>query len=172
MAKYLLRGMFVAMLIGWVGMIPVAQEAPTDPNPTGSVTDDEVNEVAARMYCPICEMEPLHTCRATTCIEWRQEIREQLAEGRTSDEIVTYFVDFYGDRVVGIPEDDGLRLLSLAGPIAVTILAIIVGFWTFNRWQQRNNELITPSSAPIPETPDNETGYDEYRSRLENDLRK
>ena len=161
----MLRNIIIGLVILISGVMVVSAQEGAD-----TVTDDEVNEVASRMYCPICEMEPLHTCRATTCIEWRAEIREQLAEGRTEDEIVNYFVDFYGDRVVGVPEDDGLRLLSFAGPIAMTILAVFVGLWTFNRWQQRNAEI-----APMTETsaggfqPDAET--DAYRNRLENDLR-
>lgn len=141
--------------------IPIMAQSDPEPIP---VTDDEVNDVASQMYCPICEMEPLHTCGASTCVLWRQQIRESLEAGETSEEIVDSFVERYGDRVVGIPSDPGLRALSLAGPIALGLLALIVGVLTFSQWRKRA-EPITNSASAI------HTDDDAYLSQLENDLR-
>ena len=118
-------------------------------------------------------MEPLHTCRAQTCIDWREVIRERLARGETEDEIIDYFVTTYGDRVVGIPEDEGLRLFSLAGPIIMFFVALGVAFMTFQRWQQ-SNDLVS-EGAPSTEvlagnSTSNNDADDDYRKRLESDL--
>jgi cytochrome c-type biogenesis protein CcmH len=158
----MIRTIFVLL-----GVVLLAATASAQDTPPDTVTYDEVNDVAARMYCPICEMEPLHTCRAQTCIDWREEIRDQLADGRSEEQIINYFVSSYGERVVGIPEDNGLRLFSLAGPIAVSLLALGIGVYTFRRWQADN---ATYAPQPIIETT-NDGGDDDYRSRLENDLR-
>lgn len=163
------RGRFVVLaLLGallLVGGTLLAQDTPA-PEPA-TVSDDAVNDVARHMYCPVCENEPLDTCRALNCILWRQEIREQLAAGRTKDEIIDSFVERYGDRVVGIPRDPLLRWLSLLGPVVITALALGVGVRTFLRWRDHQPASVTadvPSGTP--------SGADDaYLKRLEDDLR-
>ncbi len=130
------------------------------------VTQDDVNEIASEMFCPICENEPLDTCRATTCQMWRSEIRDMLTQGMSEDEIIGDFIDRFGQRVVGVPEDDGLRLLSFIAPIVVAIFALVVGVMTFSRWQQNQRpEMQTAATSGT----DNDV-VDDYRARLEADL--
>ena len=50
-------------------------------------TDDDVNEVARQLYCPVCENIPLDTCGTTACEQWRGIIRDKLSEGWIADEI-------------------------------------------------------------------------------------
>lgn len=181
------RYLFIGLIVLLLGLVPLsAQQEPADPptNPetaasttdSAAVSDDAVNEVASRMYCPICEMEPLHTCRAQTCIDWRQVIREQLAAGQTEDEIITYFVNNYGDRVVGIPADDGLRLFSFAGPLVMSIVALVFAFFTFQSWQRRNELVVQSATGPTEDVHDNKTSNTtndadtDYRNQLESDL--
>ncbi|GAB5491301.1 MAG: hypothetical protein Phog2KO_15160 [Phototrophicaceae bacterium] len=128
-----------------------------------SVTQDEVDEVASRMFCPVCENEPLDVCYNPTCIQWKREIRDLLAEGNTPDEIITSFVDRYGQHVVGVPQDPLLRFLSFGAPILGTIIALIIGLLTFRRWQSNDSE----KPKPISET---STSQDNYRSQIERDL--
>ncbi|GAB4315379.1 MAG: hypothetical protein Kow00117_07390 [Phototrophicales bacterium] len=152
----------IIMIIFVMGTVAFAQDEP-QPTPI-VVTYDDVNAVAQQLYCPVCENEPLHTCGAPACVQWREEIREQLAAGRTSEQIVDYFVTNYGDRVVGIPQDDGLRLLSIAGPLVVLILGGLLGLLAIGRW--RNTHPMRDVTQ-YPTTTEDES----YRSQLEQDLR-
>lgn len=129
-----------------------------------SVTQDDVDEIASRMYCPICENEPLDVCYNPTCIQWKREIRDLLEEGNTADEIINSFVDRYGEHVVGVPQDPFLRALSFGAPILGTILALIMGLLTFRRWQ--NNNTPEKSNATTEKTPP----QNNYRSQIERDL--
>jgi len=149
----------IALLIGFtLALVTSAQEA--------SVTYDDMIRVASKMYCPICENEPLDECRNPTCIEWKEEIRQQLEAGRSDEEIIRYFVDTYGQHVVGIPQDPLLRLLSFIAPVIGTILAIGIGVLTFWRWQHN-----TPAEISSENDTDEKLVEDsEYRSRLERDL--
>ncbi|PJF23024.1 MAG: hypothetical protein CUN56_03005 [Phototrophicales bacterium] len=156
-------GRLIIILLSFlISIVVLAQDEP-QPTPI-VVTYDDVNAVAQQLYCPVCENEPLHTCGAPACVQWREEIREQLAAGRTSEQIVDYFVTNYGDRVVGIPQDDGLRLLSIAGPLVVLILGGLLGFFAIQRW--RNTRPMQPHTQH-PTTTEDES----YRSQLEQDLR-
>lgn len=128
------------------------------------VTFDEVNEVASKMYCPVCENEPLDTCATATCVEWRSIIRDQLEAGRTEREVIDYFIANFGDRVVGIPEDSTLRFYSLLGPLIAIVLALGIGFRTFVRWRRRQQDAQPEKTMPA------QSEDDIYRSRLESDL--
>ena len=37
-------------------------------------TDDEVNAIAKRLYCPVCENVPLDVCPTQACAQWRELI--------------------------------------------------------------------------------------------------
>ena len=129
-----------------------------------SVTQDDVDEVASRMFCPVCENEPLDACYNTTCLQWKAEIRRQLEAGRTPDEIVNYFVTTYGQHVVGVPQDIGLKILSYIAPILGVVIALVIAFFTFQRWQQSSPK---EEKSPV-QTSQNE---DNYRSQIERDVR-
>lgn len=151
MSRYL--AILVIMLISAMGVY--AQS---------SVTQDEVDEIASRMFCPVCENEPLDVCYNPTCIQWKREIRDLLAEGNTPDEIITSFVDRYGQHVVGVPQDPFLRALSFGAPIIGTIIALIIGLLTFRRWQKNETPAKERVSIETTNTKDN------YRSQIERDL--
>lgn len=53
----------------------------------GTPTDDEVNKIAKQLYCPVCESTPLDICPTEACRQWRELIREMLADGRSEAEI-------------------------------------------------------------------------------------
>ena len=35
-----------------------------------AVTDDQVNEIAREVYCPVCENTPLDVCDTQACADW------------------------------------------------------------------------------------------------------
>mgnify|MGYP000574943102 CR=1 FL=1 len=150
MSRYL--SLFVILLISAMGVY-----AQSD------ITQDDVDEIASRMFCPVCENEPLDVCYNPTCIQWKAEIRDLLAEGNTPDDIITSFVDRYGQHVVGVPQDPLLRLLSFAAPILATIIALIIGLMTFRRWQNNHTPEKTKEVTEV-------TAQDNYRSQIERDL--
>jgi cytochrome c-type biogenesis protein CcmH len=145
----------IAFILFLSASIALAQDAP--------VTDDDVNAVAGRLYCPVCENIPLDTCPTEACARWREEIRVQLENGSTPDQVVADFVSRFGERAIGTPLDPTLRALSLVTPYALAGLALIIGVWTFIRWRRRPTP--TPSAPNLPAA-----DADNYRAILERDL--
>jgi len=139
-----------------------------DATPSKPVTADDINAVAKQMYCPVCENIPLDVCPTDACQQWREEIGTELAAGKTPDEIKSAFVARYGDRVVGTPEDPTLRTLSLIAPPLVAVIAVLVAGWVVFRWR-RNRQLASNMATPVGSMP--ATSDDDYRARLEQDLR-
>jgi cytochrome c-type biogenesis protein CcmH len=164
LARYAAFCVLVGVLLLTIAPLHAQDESPTPAPP--AISDDAVNEVAEHMYCPVCEMEPVDTCMASTCIQWRAIIRDMLGQGFTEDEIHDYFVDQYGDRVMGVPQSAGLWSLAFLGPVIFALLALGLGVMTMRRWL-RNREPNAPAAAPVdPAT----AKTDPYRTRLENDL--
>jgi cytochrome c-type biogenesis protein CcmH len=114
---------FALLLCVLAAVSAVAQEIAATPE----ITDDMVNAIAKKLYCPVCENITLDTCGTAACADWRYEIRLQLEQGRTEQQIIDDFVTRFGDRVVGTPEDATLRALSLVTPwvISAGILLIL-----------------------------------------------
>ena len=133
----------------------------------GGVTDNDVNRVAERMYCPVCENIPLDDCETIACVEWKAEIRAQLEAGQSDQAVIDSFVARFGDNVVGVPQDPVLRALTVIVPLLGTALAIGVGIFTFRRFGARQKISLAEESALTGEKSDGA-----YRQRLEADLRR
>lgn len=134
-------------------------------------SDDDVNAIAKQLYCPVCENTPLDVCPTEACRQWRELIRQQLAEGKTEDEIKQYFVANYGARVLAEPPRTGFNwLLYIIPPILIAAGAFVL-FRAFKEWTK-------PKSAAAASGLEVEAGTssvkyeDEYIARLEEELKR
>jgi len=100
-------------------LVPVIAAEAQQPTPS----DDEVNAIARQLYCPVCENTPLDVCPTQACHDWRELIRQMLAEGKTSEEIKQYLVVHYGARVLSEPPQAGLAWLVYF----LTLLVLLIG---------------------------------------------
>ena len=55
-------------------------------------SDDDINTIARKLYCPVCENTPLDVCPTQACRQWREEIRLRLAQGWTDEQPIKEFV--------------------------------------------------------------------------------
>jgi cytochrome c-type biogenesis protein CcmH len=153
-------GYFIStlLLMLTISLIAVPVEA-QDREPT----DDEVNAIAKQLFCPVCENTPLDVCPTLACQDWRDEIRQKLAEGWTEDQIKQYFVDRHGMQVLAVPQARGINWLLFILPPVVFIVGAIVLWRVVRSWHQG-----TPIEDPLEE-PEID---DPYVSRLEEELRR
>ncbi len=140
-----------------LGIIRARAQAPTP-------SDDQVNAIARQLYCPVCENIPLDVCPTQACAQWREQIRQMLAQGKNESEIKTYFVQMYGDRVLATPPAHGLNwLVYVIPPIAILLGAFIL--WrALQAWRSPSSPAKPVEPAPAED--------DEYVRRLEDELRK
>ncbi len=159
-------------LILWAPMAVLAQEdtGPTlhvDPAEidTGGITDDNVNDVAEQLYCPVCENIPLDDCGTAACNDWREEIRLQLAQGMGEEAIIDDFIRRFGQRVVGTPQDPLLRAISLVTPWLLVGGSMLILGWVLLQWRGGRDEHILDRA-----TIQQENAADSLRARLERDV--
>ena len=161
---------FILVIMGllFLGARPArAQDPKVQPTPS----DDAVNRVAKQMYCPVCENIPLDVCPTQACHDWRELIRQKLAQGWTDQQIKTYFAQQYGDRVLAEPPASGLNWMVYILPW-VAFLAGAVLVWRV-LVSMRKKPAASASPAPgAPDTPLSRSADDLYIRKLEEELRK
>lgn len=146
-------------------IIMVGKAAAQAPTPS----DDQVNAIAKQLYCPVCENIPLDVCPTQACAQWRELIREKLSQGWTAAQIKQYFVDQYGDRVLGTPPARGLNwLVYILPPVAILLGAAIL-IRAFQSWRMQTSAGNHPETPAPPSSPGKD---DEYIRQLEDELRK
>jgi cytochrome c-type biogenesis protein CcmH len=148
-----------------LGILFFSYELASAQQPTPS--DDEVNAIAQELYCPICENIPLDVCPTEACHDWRELIRQMLAEGKSPGEIKQYFVDHYGARVLSEPPMAGFGWLVYVVPLVALLTGGILFTRAYKKWT-RNPEKGNHAEPSEPKA----ISDDETRSRLEEELRK
>ncbi|MDZ4672530.1 MAG: cytochrome c-type biogenesis protein CcmH [Phototrophicales bacterium] len=156
------------LFVGMVGYV-VAQEDDDNPDAPIVVTDDQVNAIANKLFCPVCENIPLDACGTAACADWRNEIRLFLSQGMTEDEIRTDFVRRFGDRVVGVPQDPLLNALSIITPWVMVGIGLLVVLSSFVTW--RKHKAIAGAMVKSPSTVAQSTSQDRFLDQLEKDLK-
>ena len=141
-----------------------------------TVTDDEVNEVARDVYCPVCENTPLDVCQTQACADWRELIRTKLASGESKQEIFDYFARQYGDGVLANPPRRGVSLVMLW---VLPVVLILLGLLFFSRYMRglRTSEpdtaVASGSNSAMTIPPEvSQPAPDDYLARVEEELKK
>jgi len=157
---------YVLLLTLFVILLPLTSVSAQDSDPN-EPTDDEVNAIAKQLYCPVCENVPLDVCGTQACAQWRELIREKLAEGWTENEIKEYFSNQYGDRVLAAPPARGLNWLVYIIPPLVFLAGAFFLYRGFSNWRQ----LADESDEELEPKAESEI-QDDYLARLEEELKK
>ncbi len=138
------------------------------------VTDDEVNAVAKDLFCPVCENTPLDVCGTQACADWRELIRQQLAEGSSPEDVQAYFARQYGEGVLANPPKQGFNLVLWLFPVA----AVLLGGFFFSRYVSSLRASAVGKDAEFEEggvatavPTQTEIAQDDYKARLEAELR-
>ena len=128
--------LFLAALFALAALAPVAatgaDAVPTDMDPVAAARLVKLSE---KLRCLVCQNQTIADSNAELARDLRQQIREQIAAGRTDDEIATYMVNRYGDFVLYQPPVKSTTLLLWAGPA----LLLFSGFFFLIRNLRRRS---------------------------------
>ena len=111
------------LLIAWTA-VALAQ----DP-----ALERRVTNLAHELRCLVCQNQTLADSNAPLAVDLRNQIREQLAAGRSERDVVDFMVARYGDFVLYRPPLKGSTILLWAGPFAFLVL----GFYLLLRFLRR-----------------------------------
>jgi cytochrome c-type biogenesis protein CcmH len=82
--------------------------------------------IERQLLCPQCTNKRLDVCELAICADMRRQINEQLLEGRTNDEIIFFFSNRYGQRVLAEIPKEGFNLV-LFGWVGGSLLLVAFG---------------------------------------------
>lgn len=111
-----------------------------------SALDKKAREVASQLRCPVCQGLSINESPVQLAIEMKALVREQLAQGKSPEEVRQYFIDKYGEWVLLEPEPRGLNLLVYALPVLGVLVGALV-VWNFVRRSTAPDEPDTGAAA-------------------------
>lgn len=114
------RALFTALFLALAGPA-LAQEAQLD-DPT---LEQRARDLAREIRCVVCQAQSVADSDADIAKDMRTLIREQIAAGRSDQEIRDYLVARYGDFVLFEPPFKASTYVLWIGPFALFGLALI-----------------------------------------------
>jgi len=132
--NYLVR-LILPALFALAALMPLAARAdavPTEMDPGSAARAVKLSE---KLRCLVCQNQSIADSNAELANDLRRQIREQIAAGKTDDEIITYMVNRYGDFVLYQPPVKATTILLWVGPA----LLLFAGFFVLIRNLRRRS---------------------------------
>jgi cytochrome c-type biogenesis protein CcmH len=149
--QHIRQRLIILLLIIFASLLAVSVVYAQDGGPV-TPTDNDVNRVAKQLYCPVCPNTPLDVCETKACEDWRAQIRDQLSEGWTDQQVIDYFVVQYGERVLAEPQRKGFTSLVWFLPVIVILVGLGVVYEVLKNWRKQKPVVAVAKSAhEIPE---------------------
>ncbi len=117
----ILAVLLFSLLSSWTG----AQEVHLDP-----ALEREAREIEKLLRCPVCVGQTVAESQTEVSQKIKAEIRRMLAEGKTRDEILNYYVSQYTEWILMMPPRRGIGLVVWVLPVLI-FLAGGIWLWGF-----------------------------------------
>lgn len=107
----------------------------TDAQKNDAALDAATSAVAAQLRCPVCQGVAIQDSPSELAQQMRMVVKEQLASGKSPDEVKAYFVSKYGEWILLEPQAHGFNIVIYALPVLLVLggavfLVLIVRKWT------------------------------------------
>ena len=123
--RILLLAVFVS-----VSLLSINVKAIENANPQ---TEQRIRQLSEKLRCLVCQNQSLADSNAELAQDLRQQLREQVAAGRSDDQILDYLVQRYGDFVLYEPPFKATTVLLWIGPFVLLAAAALVLVATLRR---------------------------------------
>lgn len=99
-----------------------------------SVLEARVRAVSAELRCPVCQGLSLADSPSELSQEMKDVVREQLASGKSPEEVKAYFVGKYGEWILLEPKARGFNLVVYILPAIAILAGGALIFGALRRW--------------------------------------
>lgn len=133
------RWLFIALLaLAGLARANEAQNVSADP-----ALESRVQALSAELRCLVCQNQSLADSHAPLAIDLKNQVREQLAAGRSERDVIDYMTQRYGDFVLYRPPFKAATVLLWAGPA----LLLLIGATLF--WRSLKAGQAQAPAAPV-----------------------
>lgn len=105
--------------------------------------DTRYHQLISELRCLVCQNQTIAESSAPLAVDLKEQVRKQLAEGRSNSEITRYLTDRYGDFVLYRPPFKATTALLWLGPFLL-LLGGLLWAWRFMH--------ARPKAVPAPFT--------------------
>ena len=131
------------LLCTW--LVALAASAQTVPAPSNDpALDAHVQALAAQLRCVVCQNESVADSQAPLAADLREQIRRQLREGRSDEQIRAYMTDRYGDFVLYRPPLSERTLLLWWGPALMLAVGGLALWGVLRRRSRLTDDAFEP----------------------------
>jgi cytochrome c-type biogenesis protein CcmH len=115
------------------------------------VSDEDVQAIATQLRCVVCQNLSVADSPSEMAHQMRSLIRERLAAGDRPADVMTYFVQRYGDWVLLAPPPRGFNLVLWLAPFGAVVGGLVLVVSLVRRWRQApagNTSATAPAIGP------------------------
>ena len=109
---------------------------------------EQVRRIAAELRCPVCQNLSVADSPSEMAQQMRAIIQQQLKEGKSPDEVTTYFISKYGEWVMLAPRAKGFSLLIWILPFVALGGGILFVVFIVRRWVKNRPEHPSTEADP------------------------
>ena len=107
----------------------------TDAQKNDPKLEDKTKIVASELRCPVCQGLSIQDSPSELSQQMRTVVKEQLASGKSEQEVKDYFISKYGEWILLEPPPHGFNLFIYALPAALILggaglIVLLVRRWT------------------------------------------
>ena len=154
----------LALLVWLTSLAPSPWIPGLTPLALAQSPDQEAREIARQIKCPVCQNLSVADSPSPLAEQMRVSIQEQVAAGKSRDEIINYFVERYGEDVRLDPPKQGFAQLIWWGAGAILLVGIAAVAYFLR--QRRRRGLESDWVEPVL----TEDERREYETLLEQEL--
>jgi len=121
----------IVLLIGAVWLVTAISAAQP------KTLDQRTLEVAQQIQCPVCNGESVADSPSLKAAEMRSVIRQQLAEGRSEQQVLDYFRGVYGNDILESPPRQGFTSLIWLMPVLMLLAGAFAVVTVAREWQRQ-----------------------------------
>jgi len=129
-----LVGLAASLWLAAIGPSPALAQERSAPVSNDPVLEERTRQVAAELRCPVCQGNSIQDSPSELAQEMKGVVRDQLAAGRTPDEVKQYFVDKYGEWILLEPKATGFNLVAYLLPVLMLAAGGLVVWRAVRRW--------------------------------------
>ncbi len=118
-------------------------------------------DVSKSLMSPVCPGKMLSDCPSLEGSQLREVVKKQIKEGKTKEEIISYFVEVYGKTVLSVPPSEGFLITSWLLPFIVFLSGLIIFAILIFSWLKNEEEVLEEK---------NNSKFVELDSRVEREL--
>jgi cytochrome c-type biogenesis protein CcmH len=121
------------LVVGLLVPAPSAWAKEAAPAGDDPAIEQRMSEIASELRCLVCQNQTIVDSNAPLAVDLRDEIRNQLKQGKSAREIMDYMVARYGDFVLYRPPLKATTVLLWVGPLLLLFMGLVVMFWKIAR---------------------------------------